>query len=1263
MALHRFRHNSANFPGDWLDSTRERRVRFSLTNSSGVDVHDHLATYTLPVTPDGPSIQVVAKTAAGSVDRDFDWRYGPLNAGDVNHLLFMPAKVSGTALTVKTLGRWANNEVRLFEAYWSGVNGQTNPGYSHLGFVAFPWVVTILAGSTGDLYKITVNGTLYTYTQAVADTATLIAVGLKNLINAGSQATATNTAGVLSVFSAAPSSPAYTVSTWLVNTGSTTVGNVACVAPAFFGVGRVGPDTVQYPIPSLANSYLFGVGVGVSTATSAGGYICNGRSSINTLIRHMRYSVNGDAGNYFGVAAVITSVTLDGPTVTITGTMSTTATGSHPNFWTGTFTYTYQHKILSGIKSDNTNPNNVDKYVDILRCQIVWTCGTTYAPTTAGGVGTNVSSNHIIVALADSTNTFAGNVTELGPAGSNNMLANYYALAGAGPTSYAASADLHTIPVVGTVMGGHGNTHSFALIINSLAFGGGYPGPATPQWFANANPFPQVNVLGLINTTNIPAGATVTLDYTMASSFTSNATTVGDNLLPSEIVTLLQNYAYAPASALVANETYSANTQVQTALSTSTRLVAGCKWKQNNCFALLGQNNNYAWGYNPKTGAFEMADDGDGTTGESFMLAGLILRYKRTGDTTLLPLIRNQVKWYLDLEKDAVNWYGSWWKGSAPYWRASFAGQQMVLDGGFHQPGIGAAVDPNAPNYGTLTQMSGVVLPIGTAGGAWRGAYNGATTYNNLDWVTYVDTGGAYSGQGFYSQWIGGSSGSTPTPTDSSGNSQGNWQAKNPLQYTVTFVVNQPEAATSQDQMHAVCIGLYHYLYICGSDPILAAALPDTWYVGDVVPGSNGNAYTLVIAGTAVTYTQVSADATTIATGVAAAVNANSTLTALGVSASVVQTAKATPGTAALYLSGCTGLTVTNAGTTTPGNMPVATLMAAATAYLKRMADFQSQANPNGNTGLAKTSMANSGVPPLYNLVTGTTTYTPTQNGIATGKINYAANVAMPSGVYAGPTTLYGGSTVAAWELAQTDATVLNSDSNGTLANLFITFATIASPAGQASDQAAIIAYLTGRASDVVALDMGRHAWRHASALATAGVPPPDYPVGHNVRSAGPGNNGRTQAAAPNTTFGAHSSDPHYIEIGSAGYKDHANARAYERLAMLCIAALFNPALSIPVEWDNTASPNAVVTRSVPITTLCDDLVKTLSLYMMEASTFNIRFGATGALGIPGGTNSTWFIHTNMTGYALASLELYLLVQRRVAGQNLLPTYYRFPGV
>jgi hypothetical protein len=984
----------------------------------------------------------------------------------------------------------------------------------------------------------------------------------------------------------------------------------------------------------------------------------------------MLYKVNSDAVSYYCNSGTITGITANGPNLVVTGTLTSTIAGSNTGRWSGAYTATFMHAFVSGALTSNATPAagplTKMKNVMVMRLQIVWTCTTGYAPTDVGSG--NVGSSFILLSYADKNNSFAGNVTAVAP----NTTTNFYATAGNGPTAYAINADLSAIAVPGTVIGSAGNTHASGLILKSITPGNGFPNGIAIQLFADSNAFVSVQCNGVSHTTTpIPTGATITIDSYMATSYTQNPSTSADSLLPSEVVTLLQNVDAVP-SITYAHELLQSTTLNQTMVNVGSRLVSGIKWYQQNAASITGKFNNYTFTYQTRAsngvaqGTLGLADDNDGNYGEAHKLTGLCLRYLRTLDRSLLPLMALQARFHIDLERALVATWGNWWSGATSFWFApiTYTGN---IEGGYGQPGSSVAqVDPAASTYGTLTDP--VSAGIGHGGGVWRSTYNPATTYNQYDWVDYTDTGGANVGIPFWNQWLGPGTSVGLAPTDASGNSNSGWGNKNAHEYRITYTSGQPKASTSNDQAAMVCMAIYHYVYLLRNDPVVNSATPFTWRIGDVVAGSTGNLYKLVIGGTTITYTQASGDtAAIIASGLATAVNtaALAGADAAGVPATVAAQAVGT----ALYITNVFGLTVANTGTTVPTALPAKTLRQSLIDLLKRMADFQISVNPNGNTGPSKN--VNAGVPTgqLYNLISGTNTYPAANNGITlSGGVYYsnlAGNSTLPMDTYAGSTLYPESATFGQWEILQNSGAIATSDANSGVNDMMRTIYAITAngyAVSQSVDQAATILYLTGRASDVMSLDLGRHAWTWGGAVSTHGdIAQAVYPPGWNMRSGASGNTVATQAAAPTAAHGPWSSDAHYISVNDGGVGDQSNGRSFQRMILLAFLALFNPNQNVLIEMSSTASPNATVVRQVPVTQLLDDMARTCTLYLMEPTTGAVRNAANAAQGT--GSFNTWAIQPGFTGYALMALELWFLVQQKKAGNNLLPTYYHFPGV
>jgi hypothetical protein len=88
----------------------------------------------------------------------------------------------------------------------------------------------------------------------------------------------------------------------------------------------------------------------------------------------------------------------------------------------------------------------------------------------------------------------------------------------------------------------------------------------------------------------------------------------------------------------------------------------------------------------------------------------------------------------------------------------------------------------------------------------------------------------------------------------------------------------------------------------------------------------------------------------------------------------------------------------------------------------------------------------------------------------------------------------------------------------------------------------------------------------------------------------------------------------------------------------------------------------STVLRSVPITTALDAWMQTTALYATEPTTKGQRFTTAGYFG-KSSTYDPQVIDSAFTGYWMMALELWFLVQHRIAGNVTPAEYYRFAGV
>jgi hypothetical protein len=670
--------------GYWRDTRWDRRAAVAAVNTTGLTLHDYLVTVAAPAGADAASlraVEVVAPDGAGS-DNAFDRRYLPTSATTVNRLPLVPVALVGGQVVIKALGRWAAGETRRWAVYWQATPTASALDYHHLGPIANTWVATALAGTAGDTYTLVAGGQTYTYTMLGGDTATTIATGLRALVNAGSVATAGGSAGTINVSRVNLASLTFIVA----NTGTTVPANLAVVPPQYWQVGRTGPDTDAF----APATYAMGLPYSGTAAGATLGHPAFGRS-LNQALRTMQYRVNGDGTAYGTTSSTIDTLVVDGPQIRATGTLtfSTRAGGVD---WTGTWAATYAQKMVAADKNDGSAPLSVYKLVDVMRIQITYVCARQYAPNTVLASVTT-ATNFEVFASANLDTSFAGNTTT--PVG--EQVPNFTAPVATGViTSYAASANLSALPITGTIVGSAGNTVAMGVLVNSLTLSGFTASPV-PIWASQGNAYGLLQFVGTASTTPIPVGATIAVDCWFVSSKKVGLTTLGDNLMPSELVALLRGLAASPTVAVARAESLAVSGILARTLALEAdRARASANWFRANSLAHTGVANNGGWRYHTVTGAVRPCDDDDAMYGLKHLLAGLCLRYLRTHDATLLPEIEAEVQAHLDIEAACVAQYGSWWSGTSPYWYWPTTDSSLggyPVEGGF--AGDAAQTDPN----------------------------------------------------------------------------------------------------------------------------------------------------------------------------------------------------------------------------------------------------------------------------------------------------------------------------------------------------------------------------------------------------------------------------------------------------------------------------------------------------------------------------------------------------------------------------------------
>lgn len=468
---------------------------------------------------------------------------------------------------------------------------------------------------------------------------------------------------------------------------------ISGVSAPYYQIGRTGPDT-----SGITQYYL---GLPSSANASATNLLTIGRLGVTQLLRLFHYRVNGDATDYGAITATQDTVTVDGPTITVSGTI-TCSTRSAAVDWSGTYTAVYQHRWYLGDKTNGLAAKSLPKHIDLCHFTYTMTCQRAYNPPTDSGG--NAITNTDVLQVTDTGASYTGNVTIEGA----NAIPNFYQTSGGSLTSVASSANLSAVTVGSNlILGAAGNAHALGVRVNSITLSNF--GTQTPslRLFATSTPQLQVMIAGLVNSKTIPIGATIAADLWYAHHTTPNGTTTGDVLMPYELVDVLTNADWAPTVTRLATERYADAVLAQTMHRAGTRAVQGVTWFQSNATALTTVSSNYGYQYNVKSAAVTTPDDDDGNYGEAHKLHGLCLRYLRTHDSALVALIENQVQWHLDIEAAAIAAYGSWWSGATPYWywpSATSSGSAYTTEGGCSEASNTGAT-PNAlidPNWAAI---------------------------------------------------------------------------------------------------------------------------------------------------------------------------------------------------------------------------------------------------------------------------------------------------------------------------------------------------------------------------------------------------------------------------------------------------------------------------------------------------------------------------------------------------------------------------------
>lgn len=638
-------------PQFWADEAFDKRYLIEAHNNTGYTLHDYIITTTIPLgaTIDADSLRVFEIGSTGVVEQAHEYRYAQTQG--LNRIWWKPCYLAGNTLTIKALGRWQQSEHRYFGVYWDSTSTVGPNDYdTHLSGTSRPWTVTVAAGGAGNVYRLNMGGEIHFYVQGAGDTASVIVNELEARIDSGLVATSSDVGNVLTIIQNDPMDISFEVT----NTGSTFPANLVIARPIAFGLGRIGPD----------NDFNYGQSnFGLPTRVSGSDTNTRPSFGINTNHAPLRlgtYSVNGVGLQVPSVCSLL-EVVSNGPKL-VGGGLVTHSRSE----WSCEYSVEYRHIYYSGRKSDNTNAGNVIKYVNAMRFSILYQCTAAYTPTAVSASTTTLGS-HELVSLATSQDTFSGNTTTAVA----SRIPNFYADAATGTiTAYdnTSGAALAGLDVPTTIMGTAGNAQAAALWVDEVVISNFGTQTPNAKWTTATNRDATLQLRNLSSATQIPFGATVELNGWVVAGNNPSSTTTGDNLLPDEVIDIIRSLASSPAISVGTVDTFDSDSLDASLLTASDQCVAGIQWFQDHAVQYTGKAGNGAYSIRVDGTSVDRALDDDGSYGESYKLAGLCLRYLRTHEASLIPIIEQHVQYFLMIEADAVALYGSFWSGSIPYW-------------------------------------------------------------------------------------------------------------------------------------------------------------------------------------------------------------------------------------------------------------------------------------------------------------------------------------------------------------------------------------------------------------------------------------------------------------------------------------------------------------------------------------------------------------------------------------------------------------------
>lgn len=653
----------------WLSDDYDSRYFVSVENPYAFDVFDQLVTASIPATIDTGSLTAVEVNLDRTVDNAYGWR----TSARANRMPYLPVSWDGSQAKIKALGRWQPQEVRYFALYWDSTGVATAPAITHLAPAGRVWTVAITAGTTGDHYVIVAGGETYDHTMTAGQTANQIALALETLIDAGDVANSSVVSSTLSIIQRDGYQFGFTVA----DTGSTVPNNLNVTAPGYYGLARIGPDTET---PPATTGWNLGLPYNaLNSQSNAQSRASLARATANEVVRLLAYKLNGDATVYGFTASVPTAITLEGPEVVVTGTLS----GS--THWSGTYEIRYQNKICSLSKSDGTGANSILKQVDIARCVFTFTCIQAYTPINDdSGAGTMTLNQYVLG--VHSGMSFTGNNTTI----PSEELATWFCHLSTAPAVIASSGSTAGMSIGDSIVGNAGNTGAYGVRVIGVSFEGFSPQVPIAKWWGS-----QLQIASTSNASQIPLDAQIVVEFWYAHSTTNSALATGDNMVPTELANVLkgiENVGALSSSAVESYETYSVDSLAKTMELATAKTVQGIQWFADNALAYTNVAVNTAYAAT-EAGSVRMADDDDGSYGEGHKQHGLCLLYLRTHDALLIPQIERQAQYHLDIETAATATYGANYPagnptaGSASYWFNPLSVPYTHATGDTTQPG------------------------------------------------------------------------------------------------------------------------------------------------------------------------------------------------------------------------------------------------------------------------------------------------------------------------------------------------------------------------------------------------------------------------------------------------------------------------------------------------------------------------------------------------------------------------------------------------